>query len=266
MAAVRQPTFFISHGGGPWPWIPEMKIQFTRTVNWLSGLPKTLPEKPKAILSVSGHWEESEFTVSTAKMPPMIYDYGGFPEHTYQIKYPAQGSPEFAKEVRALLTKAGIQNQEDPGHGFDHGTFVPLYLMYPNADIPVLSLSMKSNYDPQEHLDMGRALQPLRDQGVLIVGSGLSYHNMRGFRTPGADSVSKQFGKWLADTVVTPNPKDRDQRLLHWEDAPAARLAHPREDHLIPLMVVAGAAGEDPGYDEFTDHVMGVDMASYRFA
>ncbi len=265
MANLKQPTLFISHGGGPWPWIPEMKNMFTRTVDWLENLPKTLPEKPKAILSISGHWEADEFTVSTAKRPPMIYDYGGFPEHTYQISYPAPGSPELAAQVRSLLSKAGIANQEDPGHGFDHGTFVPLYLMYPQADIPVVSLSIKSNYDPLEHIEMGRALQSLREQGVLIIGSGLSYHNMRGFRTPGADQVSKRFGKWLAETVTAENPREREARLLHWEQAPAARDAHPQEDHLIPLMVVEGAAGTDPGHNEFMDHVMGVDMASYRF-
>lgn len=260
-----QPAFFISHGGGPWPYIPEMKKMFVRTADWLSSLPQTLPEKPKAILSISGHWEENEFTVSSAEKPPMIFDYSGFPDYTYRISYPAPGSPSLAAQVRSLLTEAGIKNQEDPGHGLDHGTFVPLFLMYPQADVPVVSLSLKSSYDPMEHIRMGQALRPLRDLGVLIIGSGLSYHNMRGFGSAGADSVSKQFGAWLEDTVTTRDPKEREQKLLKWEGAPAARQAHPREDHLLPLMVVIGAAAQDLGRVEFVDHVMGVDMASYRF-
>ncbi len=265
MKTLRQPTFFISHGGGPWPYIPEMKAMFEKTAQWMSKLPQTLPEKPKAILSISGHWEENQFTVATSAQPPMIFDYSGFPEYTYRISYPAPGAPDLAAQVQSLLSKTGIQSKTDPHHGYDHGTFVPLVLMYPNADVPVLSMSMKSNYDPAEHIRMGEALQPLRDEGVLIIGSGLTYHNMRGFRTPGADSVSKQFGGWLEKVVTLKDPTRREEKLLHWEEAPAARQAHPREDHLLPLMVVAGAAGKDPGQVDFLDHVMGVDMASYRF-
>ncbi len=266
MNSVRQPTLFISHGGGPWPYVPEMKMRFQKTAQWLSDLPRTLPEKPKAILSISGHWEEKEFTVSSAKNPPMIFDYSGFPAHTYQISYPAPGSPALAHQVRSLLDQAKIRNAEDSGHGLDHGTFVPLVLMYPQADVPVVSLSLKSNYDPQEHIRLGEALRPLRDEGVLIIGSGLSYHNMRGFGSSSADAVSKQFGAWLEQTVRLKDPKQRENNLLQWEKAPAARQAHPREDHLLPLMVVAGAAGVDPGQLDFVDHVMGVDMASYRFS
>lgn len=265
MSRSTQPTLFISHGGGPWPYIPEMKRMFAKTAQWLTNLPQTLPEKPKAILSISGHWEEKEFTVSSAKHPPMIFDYSGFPEYTYKISYPAPGSPELARQVQNLLTGSRIENFADSNHGLDHGTFVPLVLMYPQADIPVVSLSLKSNYDPLEHIEMGKALAPLRDQGVLIIGSGLSYHNMRGFGSPGADPVSKQFGAWLEQTVTIPDSQKRQSQLLEWEKAPSARLAHPREDHLLPLMVVAGAAGTDAGKVEFVDHVMGVDMASYRF-
>lgn len=267
MKANRQPTLFISHGGGPWPYIPEMKSRFQKTAQWLSALPKSLPEKPKAILSISGHWEEKEFTVSSAQNPPMIFDYSGFPEHTYRISYPAPGSPDLAHKVRSLLSQAQIPNQEDRNHGLDHGTFVPLVLMYPLADVPVVSLSLKSSYNPLEHIRMGQALRPLRDEGVLIMGSGLSYHNMRGFGSPTADAVSKQFGAWLEQTVTLRNPIERETRLLHWDEAPAARQAHPREDHLLPLMVVAGASdNQDVGSVDFVDHVMGVDMASYRFS
>jgi aromatic ring-opening dioxygenase catalytic subunit (LigB family) len=242
-----------------------MKAMFTRTADWLARLPSTLPEKPKAILSISGHWEAPEFTVSSATQPPMIFDYSGFPDYTYRISYPAPGSPELAHQVQSLLDTAKIPNHEDRQHGLDHGTFVPLFLMYPHADIPVVSMSIQSGYDPQAHIRMGEALQPLREQGVLIIGSGLSYHNMRGFGSPSADSVSKEFGQWLKQTVTIKDPKQREARLVDWETAPAARQAHPREDHLVPLMVVAGAAGADVGREEFVDHVMGVDMSSYRF-
>lgn len=259
------PTLFISHGGGPWPYVPEMREQFVKTAHWLEGLPKTLPEKPKAILSISGHWEEPEFTVSTAEKPPMIYDYSGFPESTYRIQYPAKGSVDLANEVRNLLYHHGIRAKEDSGHGMDHGTFVPLVLMYPDAEVPVVSLSLKNSYSPQEHIFMGEALRPLRDEGVLIMGSGLSYHNLRYFGSSAATPVSQQFGKWLGETVEDKETSRRFQKLIHWEEAPSARLAHPQEDHLLPLMVVVGAAGEDLGKTAFVDNVMGVEMASYRF-
>jgi aromatic ring-opening dioxygenase catalytic subunit (LigB family) len=265
MSSVQFPTLFVSHGGGPWPYIAEMKTQFAETVKSLTHLPKTLPEKPKAILCVTAHWEANEFTVSGAKNPEMIYDYSGFPEHTYHIKYPAPGSPEVASRVHQLLSDAKIPNHIDPNYGFDHGTFVPMTVMYPEADIPVVSMSIKSNYSPEDHLKMGEALRPLRNEGILIIASGLSYHNMRGFGTSGADLVSKQFGHWLEDTVTEKDFEKRKQLLRDWQKAPAARLAHPREDHLVPLMVAVGAAGPDAGHVEFVDHVFDVDMVSYRF-
>src|SRR3989338_3182164 len=261
----KLPTFFISHGGGPWPYVPEMKTQFQKPAQWLQQLPQTLSETPKAILSISGHWEESAFTVSTTAAPEMIFDYTGFPSHTYQIKYPVMGHPTIANDVLNLLSKAGIENHSDPNHGIDHGTFVPLVMMYPNANIPVVSMSIKQNYDTEEHLQAGRALESLRSQGVLIIGSGLSYHNMRGFGSAGATAVSKNFGAWLESTVTEKDIQQRSEKLRSLALAPSAREAHPYEDHLVPLMIVAGAAGQDLGHAEFVDHVMGVDMASYRF-
>ena len=259
------PTFFISHGGGPWPYIDDMKKQFAKTARELGQLPASLPCKPKAILVITGHWEESEFTVSTATNPPMRYDYSGFPEYTYRIKYPALGSPALASRVRELLGQAGISSKEDPHQGFDHGTFVPLFLMYPDASIPVVMLSLKSNYDPLEHIRAGEALKPLRDEGILIIGSGLSYHNMRGFGQTDATPVSEQFEEYLNVAISEPNSINRAEKLINWETAPVARLAHPREDHLIPLMVVVGAAGDDVGRRIFVDKVFNVAMASYRF-
>ena len=265
MRPARFPVYFISHGGGPWPWIEQMRGMYARTAGELAALPNRLPSKPKAILVVSGHWEASEFTLSTAARPPMEYDYHGFPEHTYRIGYPAPGSPALAARVGELLAGAGIEAAEDAARGFDHGVFVPLALMYPEADVPVLMLSMKSNYDPAEHLRLGQALAPLRDEGVLIIGSGLTYHNMRGFGRDESTPVAEAFERWLNGAIGQPDAGKRNAMLLDWEQAPGARQAHPREDHLVPLMVVAGAAGDDPGRALFIDHVMKVPMASYEF-
>ncbi|MBD8531907.1 MULTISPECIES: class III extradiol ring-cleavage dioxygenase [unclassified Massilia] len=265
MPTSRLPVFFLSHGGGPWPWIEQMRGMYARTAREFAALPGRLPSKPAAILVVSGHWEANEFTVATAARPPMEYDYYGFPEHTYHIRYPAPGAPELALRVRALLAGAGVNVAEDARRGFDHGVFVPLSLMYPDADVPILMLSMKSNYDPAEHLRLGRALAPLRDQGVLIVGSGLTYHNMRGFGRDESTPAAEAFEAWLNCAIAEPDAGARNALLADWEQAPAARLAHPREDHLVPLMVVAGAAGDDPGRALFVDHVMKVPMASYEF-
>jgi aromatic ring-opening dioxygenase catalytic subunit (LigB family) len=174
---VRLPTYFISHGGGPWPWMDgPFRRQFDRLDESLKAIVRELGAKPRAVLVITGHWEEDRFTVQSAAQPGMIYDYGGFPEHTYRIRYAAPGEPAVARRVKALLEQAGIAVAEDPERGFDHGTFTPLYSMYPEADVPVVQLSIKRGYDPGEHLAVGRALAPLRDEGVLIVGSGLSYH------------------------------------------------------------------------------------------
>ena len=265
MNATRFPVYFISHGGGPWPWIEQMRGMYARTAQEFAALPGRLPAKPKAILVVSGHWEADEFTLATAVRPPMEYDYYGFPEHTYRISYPAPGAPALAAQVRELLAGAGIPTREDAARGFDHGVFVPLSLMYPEAEVPVLMLSMKSNYDPAEHLRLGQALAPLRDEGVLIVGSGLTYHNMRGFGRDESTPVAEAFETWLNGAISQPDADTRNAMLLGWEQGPGARLAHPREDHLLPLMVVAGAAGADSGRALFIDHVMKVPMASYEF-
>ena len=265
MDTIKFPALFISHGGGPWPYIEDMRQRFALTAAELEKLPATLPARPKAILVITGHWEAPQFTVSTAAHPPMEYDYYGFPEHTYHVQYPAAGNSAMAKRVGDLLGLAGIACEEDENRGFDHGVFVPLMLMYPAADVPVVMFSMKSSYDALEHIKVGEALAPLRDEGVLIIGSGLTYHNMRGFGRPASYEPSVQFEHYLNQAISDPDPQKRNQALVDWEHAPFARLVHPREDHLIPLMVVAGAAGESIGQRIFTDTVFEVAMASYRF-
>ena len=265
MPTPQFPTMFVSHGGGPWPFVDGMREMFAKTAKEFAALPARLPQKPTAVLVITGHWEATEFSVSTSEHPPMDYDYSGFPPHTYHLQYPAPGSPALAARVTELLAAGGISCKQDPARGYDHGTFVPLGLMYPDAEVPIVLLSMKSGYDAAEHLRVGRMLAPLREEGVLILGSGLTYHNMRGFGNPASTPVAAAFERYLNDAVTQPDAAVRDQMLVDWAQAPSARQAHPREDHLIPLMVVAGAAGADRGARIFVDHVMAVDMASYQF-
>lgn len=244
-ASHRLPTYFISHGGGPWPWIAEMQASMAPLAASLRGIAAEVAAlhgaPPRAVLSVSGHWEEPVFTTMASARPGMLYDYGGFPEHTYRISYPAPGAPALAARITELLQGAGIAAAQDAERGFDHGTFAPLAVMYPQAEVPVLQLSLKHGYDPEEHLAVGRALAPLRDEGVLIVGSGLSFHNLR-LRGPGAAAPSAAFDAWLHETLEAGTPAERSARLHAWAQAPAARIAHPQEDHLLPLLVALGAA------------------------
>jgi aromatic ring-opening dioxygenase catalytic subunit (LigB family) len=262
---LRLPTYFISHGGGPWPWIKDlMPWDLSELERSLQAMPGEVGVTPRAVLVVSGHWEAPRFTVQTSPKPPMYYDYGGFPEFTYHLQYPAPGSPEVARRVGELLTAAGIPNATDGRRGYDHGTFVPLYVAWPNADVPILQLSLKHGYDPHEHLALGRALAPLRDEGVLIVGSGLSFHNLRAFG-PAGGPASRAFDGWL-DTAMRAEPADRTRALQQWEQAPGARMCHPAEDHLIPLMVAVGAAEQEPAFRTYHELVAGhVAAAGYRF-
>ena len=237
------PTYFISHGGGPWPWMKKEMPFYDVLEKSLQEIPRQLGVTPKAILVISAHWEEKDFAIQAHPHPPMIYDYGGFPDYTYQIQYSAPGSPEVARRVAELLTQAGLPNHLDQERGYDHGNFTPLFVMYPKANVPIFQVSLKTGLSPAEHLQLGRALAPLRNEGILIVGSGLSYHNLRAMfsRDPSAGVASSQFDEWL-EKVMSKDPQARSEALLHWEKAPSARAAHPREEHLIPLMVAVGAA------------------------
>jgi aromatic ring-opening dioxygenase catalytic subunit (LigB family) len=260
------PTYFISHGGGPWYWMPEMKPVYKELEKSLQEMAQEIGVTPKAILMVSGHWEESDFTVMTSPNPSMFYDYGGFPEHTYRVKYGAPGSPEVALRIQELMQKAGFNTRTDDSRGFDHGTFVPLAAAYPEANVPVLQLSIRKDYDPETHLAVGRALAPLRKEGVLIIGSGLSYHNLRQFG-PQAVLPSAEFDAWLSETVTGSIFEERNEKLRRWSEAPSARSAHPREDHLIPLMVAAGAAESEKGVRVYHEDSFfgGITVSSFRF-
>jgi aromatic ring-opening dioxygenase catalytic subunit (LigB family) len=262
----RMPVVFVPHGGGPWPFV---ELGFPRDdldalAAYLRALPASLPERPRALLVISAHWEEAVPTVMTAARPSIFYDYYGFPPESYEIAWPAPGEPRLAARVRELLVGAGFATAADATRGFDHGTFIPLKVAYPDADVPTIQLSLERNLDPARHLAIGRALAPLRDEGVLIVGSGMSFHNLRALRDPRARPASQTFDDWLA-AAATAAPADRDRALEAWAQAPAARAAHPREEHLLPLMVVAGAAGDDRGELAYRGTFMGTIISGYHF-
>ncbi len=263
----RQPTLFLPHGGGPcffmdWTWGPA--DTWHKTQRFLEGIASTLPEPPKALLVVSGHWEEAAFTASAALKPQLIFDYSGFPEETYRLTWPALGDPELAARVNGLLKKAGLPAAISQSRGYDHGVFVPLKVAFPKAQIPVVTLSLAGSLDPALHLAAGRALAPLRDEGVLIVGSGMSFHNLRGYFKAETPERARAFDAWLTRAVESPEA-ERGALLSAWLKAPFAAYAHPREEHLIPLMVAAGAGGEAAGTRIFTDEPMGATISAYRF-
>jgi aromatic ring-opening dioxygenase catalytic subunit (LigB family) len=263
----RMPTWFIPHGGGPcffMDWNPP--DAWHKMAAFLKGLSSTLPKNPSAIIVISAHWLESTVSVTGAEKPELIYDYYGFPAHTYKLKYPAYGNLELAKEIVDALGESDIPAKIDISRGFDHGMFIPMMLMFPDADIPVVQLSLNSDLDSQSQFKLGQALEKFRDKGVLIIGSGMSFHNMRGYGDPQFGSISDEFDEWLTQTVEN-DPKVRNQALLEWENAPAARLCHPsrQEEHLLPLMVVAGAAQNDNGRKVFSDRVMETTISAYVF-
>jgi aromatic ring-opening dioxygenase catalytic subunit (LigB family) len=245
-----------------WTWGPA--DTWHRTQLFLEGLAQTLPETPKAIVVVSAHWEEIAFTASSAASPELIFDYSGFPEHTYRLTWPAPGEPALAERVAELLKNARLPTAVSNSRGFDHGVFVPLKVVFPEARIPVVSLSLAASLDPALHLAAGRALAPLRDEGVLIVGSGMSFHNLRGYFQPQTQERASAFDAWLTRAVESPTAK-RDALLTGWREAPYAAYAHPREEHLIPLMVAAGAGSGAPGTRIFSDEPMGAAISAYSF-
>jgi len=238
-----------------------------RMETYLRGIADGLPARPSAILVISGHWETPSATVNAAAHPDLLFDYYGFPESTYQLTYPAPGSPALAARVRALFDAAGIPNAQDTQRGLDHGVFIPFKLIYPDATVPVVQLSLLQGLDPAAHLAMGRALAPLRDEGVLIVGSGMSYHNLREFfrNEPHSNAQAADFDAWLVDAVTDADTERRTQQLLNWAAAPGARASHPRAEHLLPLMVAAGAAGSDGARHTYGERVLGKAISGFQF-
>lgn len=264
MSASQLPVYFISHGGGPMPLLGDPGHK-DLVEHWKALGPKL--GRPKAVLVVSAHWEERVATVtSAASHSTLIYDYYGFPKESYEIKYPSPGDPALASRVHDLVKAAGLPVALDPERSLDHGVFVPLKVLLPAADIPVLQLSLFSSLRPEEHLALGRALAPLRKEGVLILCSGFSFHNMHAFFSSGGGAVSwsKAFGKFLTDSCALTGLA-RDAALTAWSKAPHARDCHPREEHLIPLLVAAGAAESDPGRVLFRTTLLNIESLDFVF-
>jgi 4,5-DOPA dioxygenase extradiol len=233
------PSLFVSHGA------PTLPFTDTPARAFLQQLGHTF-ERPKAILVISAHWETAVPTVNAVDSNETIHDFGGFPRALYDLRYPAPGSPTLAAHVAARLRAAGFDCNIDKRRGLDHGAWVPLMLTYPQADIPVLQLSVQSHLGPEHHLRVGRALAPLRDEGVLIIGSGSFTHDLSEFRGHGPNDPApdwvNSFADWF-DVALTNN--HTDDLLDYRRQAPFAAKNHPTEEHLLPLYAALGAAGED---------------------
>lgn len=266
MRQTRTPVVFMPHGGGPWPFVDTgfPRDELASLASYLRSIPALFEPEPRALLVVSGHWEEPLPTVMTAAQPPLYYDYSGFPPESYTLTWPAPGAPALATRVRTLLTEGGFSSAADPVRGFDHGTFIPLKVAWPEPTIPTVQLSLLQGLDPRQHLALGRALQPLRDEGVAIIASGLSFHNLRALVRGDARDAAATFDDWLQATVVQPEVA-RDNALALWASAPGARVAHPREEHLMPLLVAAGAAGADVGRVAWTGTTTGHRHSAVHF-
>ena len=268
------PTLYIPHGGGPcffMDWTMGPPDTWDKMAAWLRQLGATLEmeyQKPDAVVVFSAHWECERVTINSAPKPSLIYDYYNFPPHTYDLRYPAAGHPQLARNIASLLNTANIDCQLDAHHGFDHGVFIPFLLIYPSADIPIVQVSLKTSLDAAEHLAIGAALAPLRQENILLVGSGFSYHNMEGMMSGVNDSTpipaSEQFDRWLTITCALP-ATERNQALRRWQQAPGARAAHPREEHLLPLMIAAGAATTGRGLHIYRDQVLGAVVSGFQF-
>lgn len=230
---------------------------------FLRNVSASLPERPRAVLIVSGHWEADGFAFTGAEQPSLMYDYYGFPAHTYQIRYDAPGSPALAARAAQLLRDAGLEASVDASRGLDHGVFIPLKVALPDADIPVVEMSVDRGLDPVKHLAAGQALARLRDEGVLIVGSGMSFHNMRGYGDPRFTAPSQAFDAWLSDAAAQ-DGAERARRLADWETAPSARISHPKAEHLLPLMVAAGASAAPAGH-VYAEIVLETAISGFRF-
>ena len=240
------PVLYLPHGAGPLPLLGDKNHE--SLIAFLQGISQTIRE-PAAILTISAHWEEPQATITSPSQPKIIYDYSGFPPQAYEIQYPAVGNSKLAQEIFGLLERNEIAARLDEQRGYDHGMYVPLKLMYPDAKIPCLQLSLLKKLLPAEHIELGKSLASLRRKNVLIIGSGMSFHNLRLFSRPEIDSHKRSiaFDHWLIDTCTnaTLSSSARENRLVAWEKAPYARHCHPREEHLLPLQVCFGAASAE---------------------
>lgn len=262
---ARQPIFYIPHGGGPCFFMDDPLRAWEGMEVFLQSLAGRLAQKPAAILLISAHWETDGFAFTGASDPGLVYDYYGFPPHTYDLKYNAPGCLALAAQAVALLEAVGLKARIDEARGLDHGAFIPLKVAFPDADIPVVEMSLDSSLDPALHLKAGQALAGLSDQNILIIASGMSSHNMRGYRDPGFAVPSQQFDDWLSASMALA-PEERAARLARWlTDAPFARLVHPREEHLVPALIAAGAA-TSCGAHVYSEMVLCTAVSGFHFS
>ncbi|GAA0673533.1 class III extradiol ring-cleavage dioxygenase [Sphingomonas insulae] len=267
-ARMTLPTMFVPHGGGPCFFMDPMggppDPMWRPMQAYLAGLIASLPERPRAILMVSGHWEAPAVTVHVGARPRLLFDYYGFPEHTYRLRWDAPGAPVIARRAAALLQAAGHVVAEEDARGWDHGVFIPMMVADPDAAIPLVQMSLRADLDPAAHIAIGRALAPLRDERVLIVGSGMSFHNLRA-RGAQVTPVAAEWDEALAAAVTDADPARRAARVADWELLPHARFAHPEAEHLLPLMVALGAGGDGAATRDYRDVVMGWAVSAFRF-
>mmetsp|Transcript_716 Transcript_716/g.1504 ORF Transcript_716/g.1504 Transcript_716/m.1504 type:complete len:312 (-) Transcript_716:243-1178(-) len=268
------PSIFVNHGGGPMPVLgqqPEVKDFLGAYGAKFEG------RSPRAVVVVTAHWEDRQVSVSSGQTHSLLYDYGGFPPESYSLKYPAPGEPGVAATAVKLLEDAGISVRSNPTRPWDHGTFIPLMCMFPDAQVPVVQISLVAGQDPKTHWDIGVALRPLREQGVLIVGSGLSFHNFKYLfawnpitKHEGIEHA-KNFANWLTDTVTDEklSPEEREAKLVNWLSAPSAAQCHPRggAEHFMPFFVVAGSALGAPGKEVGLEYaqMMNIAVSQYEF-
>jgi len=255
---------YLSHGGGPLPLLGDEAHQ--EMVSFLKQVTPSLGN-PAAILVISAHWEENKPTLTRGASSSLFYDYQGFPAESYEIKYPAPGEPILSNKIFSLLKNCGIEADFNDQRGFDHGVFVPLKIMYPAATIPCVQLSLVRGLRPDQHIQIGKALAGLVEDNVLIIGSGFSFHNMRAFFSPSTSdslAMNEAFEQWLIATCTNRqlSEADREQHLLNWDRAPAARYCHPREEHLLPLHVCYGAAGSAAN-QAFRFEILGKKASAY---
>lgn len=270
MSDTRWPTYFVPHGGGPCFFMDPLPgfapDAWDEMEKFLSGLDKEFGRRPKAVLVISAHWQTQKPTINYQEAPALLYDYYGFPEHTYKLTYPAKGDLNLADRAFDLLKDAGFDPQRETKRGLDHGVFIPFKLIYPEADVPLIQISFPLNNDPALQMKYGEALAPLRDEDVLIIGTGMSFHNLRAFFGPAAGrrvEASFQFDKWLQDAVLdTPH---REDKLEHWAAAPGAMQSHPEDEHFLPLLIAAGAAKGEPATLAYSGEVHGTAQSGYRF-
>lgn len=257
---------YFSHGGGPLPILNDPS--HAKMIEFMENLPAIIP-RPEAIVVFSAHWEENAVTLQSGLQPDILYDYYGFPAAAYQIQYPCQGNPSLAAEAASLLTLSGIQNRLDESRPYDHGSYIPLKMMYPDADIPVIQISLHHNLRPQTHLDIGKALRPLNAEKILFIGSGLSFHNLMRFDFAGRtieDPLNNQFQDSLIRLCC--NEKDESdlwRQFINWQELPGARYCHPREEHLLPLLVCAGLAVSQ-AEKVFDDYILGKRATAFLWA